>query len=105
MRLLSVLHLDSNCIKELCEEISGCDCLRELLLHENDLEELPVSMQALTSLMLLTLSNNKFSSFPDVLNSFMDIDELWLQNKKTGILLSVPEHYRETMRCLQPLML
>ena len=62
-------------------------------------------MRALTSLKLLTLSNNRLSTFPDVLDNFINIDEVWLQNQKTGVMLSVPEYYREIMRNLQLLML
>ena len=42
--------MDSNCIKKLCEEIGACDCLKELLLHSNDIETFLVSLHALSSL-------------------------------------------------------
>jgi Leucine-rich repeat (LRR) protein len=97
--------MDSNRIKEVCEGIGDCDCLKELLLHSNEIETLPVSLQALTNLRLLTLSNNQFCTFPSVLESLVDINEVWLQNQKTGILLSVPYYYRATMKNLELLML
>jgi Leucine-rich repeat (LRR) protein len=69
--------MDSNCIEKLCKEIDACDCLKELLLHSNGIVTFLVSLQALSSLRLLALSNNRFHTFPSALECLVDIKELW----------------------------
>jgi Leucine-rich repeat (LRR) protein len=89
LKRLRMLDLGHNLLTRLPEELSELDGLSDFLyLHDNRLTSLPDSLEQLTKLRYLNISQNEFEVFPQCISNMSGLIELRISDND---LISLPD--------------
>jgi Leucine-rich repeat (LRR) protein len=88
------LHLGSNKLNRLPENISLLTSLQELYLQHNLLTELPWEIGKLTKLEIINLTNNRLNILPNSIGKLVSLEELFLEQNN---LMRVPDTIKDAI--------
>ncbi len=85
---LEVLHLRNNNMISIHEHVGRISTLKELVLDDNKLEELPESFTSLRNLETLKVSNNRLKALPEEIGRMRMLVNIFADNNKIAVIPS-----------------